>query len=195
MFHRESAADCGADSRRDCRPAGLSGSGGPGLPDARSGRREPQRRRIAARAAGRRLGLGPGGRVLRARRTFDRPPPPRQRPVDRHLAGLAVARQHRGGGGARRDDHAPCRLAGGPWARSGPARRTRRGPRRSRPDRGQSPFADRAVSGGLGEDSAARTPPPHGQEPGPGARRRHDQQPQERQRAVSACRRWCALPG
>ena len=39
--------------------------------------RKPQRRRVAARAAGQRAGLRAGGRVLRAGRAVDRPAPPR----------------------------------------------------------------------------------------------------------------------
>ena len=51
-----------------------------------------------------------------------------QRLIDA-LGESAVARQHGGGGRARRDDHAPGRLAGRPWARGRPARRPDRRPR------------------------------------------------------------------
>ena len=111
------------------RPARLPGPRRAGLPHAGPARRHPERRRVAAGAAGGRAGLRPGRRLLRARRAFHRAAPPRQRTADRRPRPTAIPRQHRPGGRARRDDHAPCRLAGGPGAWRGAARRPRRGPR------------------------------------------------------------------
>ena len=74
------------------QPARIPGQGRRRLPDARSAGRHAQRRRIAARAAGHRHRLGPGRRVLRARRAVDRPAPARQRAADRRPAATCSSR-------------------------------------------------------------------------------------------------------
>ena len=75
------------------------------------------------------------------------------------LRPTAIPRQHRPGGRARRDDHAPRRLAGGPGAGRGAARRPRRGPRDAargrRQSRNRSPAVISPGSSGFPCPSAA----------------------------------------
>ncbi len=181
-------ADRPADTGRDFRPARLLAPRGSGLPHARPPRRIAQRRRAAARAAGGRNGLGPGRRVLRVGRAFHRPARPGQPAADRRAARIAIPRQHGDRGRTRRNDHALRRLAGGPRAGRGPARRPRGGPGHARGNRRLPGFAHRPLSGRGRADSLAREPTPHGQDASRHHRRRDDEQPQGRYGPLPALR-------
>ena len=145
-----------ADHPRDPFPARFPRQGRARLSHARPPRRNPQRRRIAARPPGQRAGLGPGRRVLRARRAFDRAASPRQPASDRGPGGPAGPRQHGLGRRTRRGDHAPRRLAGRPRPRRGAPRRADRRRRHAGRGFGQPGLAHRPLPGRHGEDPRAR---------------------------------------
>jgi excinuclease ABC subunit A len=98
--HQVAGEDRGADPEGDRRAARLPAERGPGIPHARSRQRHALGRRGAAHPAGHAGGQRACRRVLRARRTHDRPAPARQRPPGGHAAAPDRHRQHGDRGGA-----------------------------------------------------------------------------------------------
>ncbi len=114
-------------------------TGGARLPDARSQRRYPLRRRGPAHPVGRPAGLEPHGDLLYPRRAHDRPSPEGQRHADLDASGPAGARQFGDRRRARRGDDPRERLDrrprtrrrafGWPCCRPGNTRRSQAQPR------------------------------------------------------------------
>ena len=161
---------------RDRRAAGFPGPRGPGLSHAGPARRHLERRRIAARAVGGRAGLGTGRRLLRARRAFDRTPPPRQPAADRRPAASCsrAATRWWWSSTTRRS----CAVPIGSWT-LGPERAGTAAAwwPRARPNK--SPPAAQSLTGrylaGVEKIAVPEQPPPRGQDAGDHHRRRDHQ--------------------
>ena len=115
----------------------------------------PQRRRGATRRAHRGTGLQPGQHALRARRTLDRPAPPRHRSTDRRDSGASQPAQHRRGRRTRRGDDPRGRPGHRDRTRR---RRTRRPGRLPRHARGDGTGTGKSHRRLPGPDVAASTP-------------------------------------
>ncbi len=152
--------------------------------------RHAQRRRVAARAAGDRHRLGPGRRLLRARRAFDRPAPARQSATDRRPAAICRSRATPCWSSSTTKPSCAAPITWSTWAPA-PGCTAGGSSRKARPSEvgAQSRLAHRPVSVGRAIDSRARAAPPSRQDALDHDRRRDDQQSQERRRRGFRCRR------